>query len=44
MDYAAFTSDELEFFAENELVEIIPNFSYDKTVNFIMVGGLCLLQ
>ena len=36
LDYAAFSSDELEFMAENELVRIEPKFTHAEPVNFIM--------
>ena len=42
LDYAAFSSDELEFMAENELVRIEPKFAYSGLVNFIMVS--CVQQ
>ena len=37
LDYASFSSDELEFMAENDLVRIEPKFSHAGQVNFIMV-------
>jgi hypothetical protein len=41
MEYSTLSADELEFFAENELIMIEPTFTYAEQVNFIMVRTCC---